>query len=58
MAGKNTKIYDEKAREELLHKYDEKIQQFCLMDNSFMSVVFQDKKCTEILICTILKKNI
>jgi len=47
-----------KAREELILKYDDKIQKFTLMDDSFMSIVFKNKDCTEILINTILKKKL
>ena len=57
MASKKSKIKpDDKTKEELILKYDDKIQKFTLMDDSFMSVVFKNKECAEILISVILKK--
>lgn len=38
--------------------YCEKIQQFCLMDDTFMSKVFEDKKCAELLLKIILEKDL
>lgn len=36
----------------------EKIQRFCLMDDTFMSKVFEDKACAELLLKVILKKDL
>lgn len=38
-------------------EYKKKIQEFCLMDDTFMSKVFEDKKCTEELLRIILEKD-
>lgn len=38
--------------------YIEKIQKFCLMDDTFMSKVFEDKACAELLLRIILKKEL
>lgn len=38
--------------------YIEKIQKFCLMDDTFMSKVFEDKTCAELLLKVILKKEL
>ena len=38
--------------------YIEKIQKFCLMDDTFMSKVFEDKACAELLLKVILKKEL
>lgn len=45
---------------ELIHNpvYLEKIKRFCLMDDTFMSKVFEDKKCAELLLKIILKKDL
>ena len=50
MAVKNSTISKEKKAE-----YKKKIQEFCLMDDTFMSKVF--KKCTEELLRIILEKD-
>ena len=47
--GMDTESFDEKYR-----KFLPKIRQFRLMDDTFMSQVFQNKACTEFLIRTIL----
>ena len=52
MAVKNSTISKEKKAE-----YKKKIQEFCLMDDTFMSKVFEDKKCTEELLRIILEKD-
>ena len=59
MTSKKSKTKpNSKTREELILKYDDKIQKFILMDDSFMSIVFKNKDCTETLINTILKKKL
>jgi len=52
LAVKNSTISKEKKAE-----YKKKIQEFCLMDDTFMSKVFEDKKCTEELLRIILEKD-
>jgi len=52
LAVKNSAISKEKKSE-----YKKKIQEFCLMDDTFMSKVFEDKKCTEKLLRIILEKD-
>ena len=47
--GMDTESFDERYR-----KFLPKIRQFRLMDDTFMSQVFQNKACTEFLIRTIL----
>jgi len=37
-------------KEDLHNKYDKAIQKFTLMSDTFMSVVFKDKKCAEELL--------
>lgn len=44
---------DPKIRQEFL----ERIQEYSLIDDSLMTVVFQDKACTQLLICRILQRN-
>lgn len=44
--------------ENLAEKYRDKINRFCLMDDTFMSKVFEDKECAELLIRIILKKKV
>lgn len=39
-------------------KYKDKIDRFCLMDDTFMSKVFEDKECAELLIKIILDKKV
>lgn len=39
-------------------EYLSKIQRFCLMDDTFMSKVFEDKQCAELLLKIILKKEL
>ncbi len=41
-----------------MNKYTEEIQQFTLMDDTFMSAVFEDKECAEILLSVILEKQL
>ena len=41
-----------------MNKYTKEIQQFTLMDDTFMSVVFDDKECAEILLSVILGKQL
>lgn len=38
--------------------YLEKIKRFCLMDDTFMSKVFEDKACAELLLKIILQKDL
>lgn len=38
--------------------YLEKIKSFCLMDDTFMSKVFEDKACAELLLKIILQKEL
>ncbi len=38
--------------------YLEKIKRFCLMDDTFMSKVFEDKACAELLLRIILQKDL
>jgi hypothetical protein len=46
-------------RKEALHnKYDEAIKKFTLMSDTFMSVVFKDKVCAELLLRIILKMKV
>lgn len=52
MTAKNTRISKEKKAE-----YKKKIQEFCLMDDTFMSKVFEDKKCTEELLRIIIARD-
>lgn len=47
----------EKDFEEQHRKYQSKIQKFCLMDDAFMSKVFEDKKCTELVLRIILDRD-
>ncbi len=55
----NTKeIVDLKKIEEFRKKYADKIQDFILMDDTFLNAVFNDKKCAEILLSIILEKNL
>ena len=39
-------------------RYMEAIQDFCLMDDTFMQVVFADKDCVQLLVDTIFQKHI
>lgn len=41
-----------------MNKYSEEIQQFTLMDDTFMSAVFDNKECAEILLNVILGKKL
>lgn len=45
-------------KEDLHNKYDKAIQKFTLMSDTFMSVVFKDKKCSEELLNVILDRKI
>ena len=55
----NTKeIVDLKKIEEFRKKYADKIQDFILMDDTFLSAVFNDKECAEVLLSIILEKNL
>ena len=45
-------------KEDLHSKYDKAIQKFTLMSDTFMSVVFRDKKCAEELLRVILDREI
>ena len=47
----------EKDFEERNRRFQSKIQRFCLMDDTFMSKVFEDKKCTELLLRIILNRD-
>ena len=47
----------EKDFEERYRKYQSKIQKFCLMDDTFMSKVFEDKRCTELVLRIILNRD-
>ena len=47
----------EKDFEERYRKYQSKIQKFCLMDDTFMNKVFEDKKCTELVLRIILDRD-
>ena len=47
----------EKDFEEPHRKYQSKIQKFCLMDDTFMNKVFEDKKCTELVLRIILDRD-
>lgn len=38
-------------------RYMESIQNFCLMDDTFMSKVFEDQACAELLVATILERT-
>ena len=50
MADENKLLDDRKVKEEA-------IKQFRLMDDTFMSKVFEDKECAELLLRVILNKN-
>ena len=43
--------------EERNRKYQSQIQEFCLMHDTFMSKVFEDKKCTELVLRIILNRD-
>jgi hypothetical protein len=45
-------------KEFLRNKYSDAIQRFTLMSDTFMSVVFKDKQCAELLLRIILKMNV
>lgn len=45
-------------KEDLHNKYDKAIQKFTLMSDTFMSVVFKDKKCAEELLSVVLDRKI
>ena len=47
----------EKDFEERNRRFQSKIQRFCLMDDTFMSKVFEDKKCTELVLRIILDRD-
>ena len=47
----------EKNFEEQHRKYQSKIQKFCLMNDTFMNKVFEDKKCTELVLRIILDRD-
>lgn len=47
----------ERDFEERYRKYQSKIQKFCLMDDTFMNKVFEDKKCTELVLRIILDRD-
>lgn len=47
-----------KRKEELHNKYYKAIQRFTLMSDTFMSVVFKDKDCAELLLKIILKMKV
>lgn len=47
----------ERDFEERYRKYQSKIQKFCLMDDTFMNKVFEDKKCTELVLRIILNRD-
>lgn len=44
--------------ENLAELYRDKIDRFCLMDDTFMSKVFEDKECAELLVRIILEKKV
>ena len=50
MADENRLLDDRKVKEEA-------IKQFRLMDDTFMSKVFEDKECAELLLRVILNKD-
>jgi predicted thioesterase len=59
MATENTNDKASIQRKEALHnKYDEAIKKFTLMSDTFMSVVFKDKVCAELLLRIILKMKV
>ena len=43
--------------EGLMAKYKPLIQEFSLMDDTFMSKVFEDKECAELVLGIILEKS-
>ena len=47
----------EKDFEERNRRFQSKIQRFCLMDDTFMNKVFEDKKCTELVLRIILDRD-
>ena len=47
-----------KKVENLAELYRDKIDRFCLMDDTFMSKVFEDKECAELLVKIILEKKV
>lgn len=43
--------------EERNRRYQSQIQEFCLMHDTLMSKVFEDKKCTELVLRIILDRD-